>query len=976
MKTFLQYIAQDLASRFPNQLQQVVMVFPNKRAGLFMNEFLAQTSDKPIWAPTYVSITELFRQFSDNIKVPDKIQLVCELYPIYLKLRHQTEQELPLDSFYSWGEMLLADFDDTDKNMVPVHQLFQNLKDLKEMDTTEFLSEEQKEALGIFFDSFKFQDTDIQQEFIRVWDILEELYLQYKEHLQRKNLLYEGALFRKIVEELNPEDLTAPCYVFVGFNVLNKVEETLFQKVKDAGKALFYWDYDNYYTESPWGDMEAGHFLKRNMEKFGNSLPIDCFKSMELPKKVEIIAAATENAQVSHITPWLKQNLTEKESETAVVLCNEALLEPVLHVLPEDVKSLNITMGFPLASTPIYSFIKALCELQLEGFSEEKCCYRYEQVRNVLMHPYAHLVSENADALMKELTSNNIFLPAAITLGKDDNLSQLFPAQPLTQDIAALLNYLGNQISLIAKRLNGEENNGQSTFTPLYREAFFTAYTLLNRLNKLVEDKILNVQAKTLTRFIDQLMGGAAIPFHGEPIIGLQVMGVLETRCLDFKHLVLLSLNEGMLPKNESNSSFIPYNLRKAFGMTLIEQKIAVYAYYFYRLIQRAEKVTFVYNNNTEGLQKGEMSRFLLQYLIEHPSNHEVKNITLTTEQKPIVTEGITVDKTDEMMRKLIARYQSPKKYMSPTAFNTYLDCPLKFYFKYVAQIKTPDEVNMEIDNATFGNIFHHCAERIYCELTNNRRQGLIVQSMLEDLLKDEVKLRQIVDDAMKKDVFNIQDPSEPLPTLNGIQTIVQRVMLQYIKQLIRRDIKLAPFTIMGLEKEIKDKFYFQFQGQDAWIQIGGNIDRTDVYMDAELNKEILRIIDYKTSGSPQSPGTLEELFNKPEKRPYHALQAFYYAMQVPHCEGLNPRNHPVSPALFYIQKAAGDDYKPAIEIKEDAATRNNKHAVMDFETQIGMNFRELVKENLENLFDKEKPFCQGDVSHCEYCDYNNICRR
>lgn len=974
MNTFLQHIAQDLVSRFQNQLQQVVMVFPNKRASLFMNEFLAQACERPVWAPKYVSISELFHEFSD-IAVPDKIQLVCELYPIYLKLRHQTEQELPLDSFYSWGEMLLADFDDTDKNMVPAHKLFLNLKELKDMDTTEFLSEEQKEALGEFFDSFKFQDTDIQQEFIRVWDVLEQLYMEYREHLLSKNTLYEGALFRKIVEELKAEDLTAPCYVFVGFNVLNKVEETLFRKVKDAGKALFYWDYDTYYTASEWGVMEAGHFLKRNIDLFGNNLPADCFRSMEKPKDVEIIAAATENAQVSHITPWLKENLTEKESETAVVLCNESLLEPVLHVLPEDVKSLNITMGFPLASTPIYSFIKTLCELHLDGFSSEKSCYRYEQVRNVLMHPYAHLVSALAGNLMKEITVNSIFLPSALDLGKDEDLSRLFPAQPLNKDISAFLSYLTQQVELIAKRLNREENENSSTFTPLYREAFFTAYTLLNRLNSLVEQKILNVHTKTLTRFIDQLMASASIPFHGEPVIGLQVMGVLETRCLDFKHLMLLSLNEGMLPKNESNSSFIPYNLRKAFGMTLIEQKIAVYAYYFYRLIQRAEKITFVYNNNTEGLQKGEMSRFLLQYLIEHPANHKVRNITLTTNQRPLSSTAITIEKTDEMMKKLIWHYQRQDKFLSPSAFNTYLDCPLKFYFKYVAHVNVPDDVTTEINNAVFGNIFHHCAERIYCELTNNRRQGLIVESMLDGLLKDEVKLRQIVDDAMKEDVFHI-DRQEPLPTLNGIQTIIQQVMLRYVKQLLKRDMKLAPFTIMGLEKEIRDKFVFQFQGQDTWIQTGGNIDRTDVYMDPDLNREVLRIIDYKTSGSPQSAGTLEELFEKEDKRPYHALQAFYYAMQVPRCKGLNPRNHPVSPALFYIQKAAGEDYRPAIEIKKEDKPRSPKETIMDFEGQIGEAYRSLVKKHLEDLFNTGKPFCQSNASHCEYCDYNSICRR
>ena len=981
METFLNYIAQDLVARFGNKLQKMVIIFPNKRASLFMNEYLAQASDQPVWAPTYITISELFRKFS-NIEVPDKIRLVCELYPIYCKLRHLTEQDMPLDRFYSWGELLLSDFDDVDKNMVPAEKLFQNLKELKDLNDLDFLSDEQRNALGLFFDSFQFNDTQIQQEFIHVWDILGTLYIQFKEHLLTENLLYEGALFRHVVNNLQPKHLTADKYIFVGFNLLDKVEETLFEKIKETGKALFYWDYDLYYLNGKEGEMEAGLFLKRNLLSFKNELPESYFQSMKKPKEVEIIAAATENAQVNYISPWLKQNITKKESKTAVVLCNETLLEPVLHALPDDIENLNITMGFPLSSTPIYSFVKALCELHISGYNKEKGCYRFAEVRAVLLHPYAQMMSEHAAEKLNDLTNKNKFYPSPLDFHEDDLLSLLFPATCLEDDPAEFLIYLRKQVEIAAHSLSNLKENINATFTPLYHEAMFTAYTLLNRLIKEVEDKILTVNSKTLIRFIDQLMNRASIPFHGEPITGLQVMGVLETRCLDFKHIIMLSLNEGLLPKSGNNASFIPYNLRRAFQMTLVEHKMAVYAYYFYRLLQRTEKITFVYNNNTEGLQKGEMSRFLLQYLIEHPENHHITLRTLTTEQEPVLAQQISIPKTPEMLNNLISRYQKEnkrpdgktnRKYLSPSALNTYINCPLEFYFHYIAGINVPEEITDDIDNATFGNIFHKCSEAIYLKLTHGTGTGDITESMLQDILKNDYFLHETVNHFLKTEVFKMENPEEEMPTLNGIQYIIQHVMLRYVKQLLQRDLSLVPFTIRGLEKPIYDKVHFQVNGQETWVNVGGNIDRMDEYTDKETGKRILRIIDYKTSGSPQKASTLDDLFlNGISGRQYHALQTFFYAMQVNH-NGLNPHNYPICPSLFYIQKAAGNDYRPAVEIKKEDGIISS---ITDFETEIGDNYRLKIKEKLEELFNVETPFTQCDGSHCQYCDYASICRR
>ena len=412
--------------------------------------------------------------------------------------------------------------------------------------------------------------------------------------------------------------------------------------------------------------------------------------------------------------------------------------------------------------------------------------------------------------------------------------------------------------------------------------------------------------------------------------------------------------------------------------MTLIEQKIAVYAYYFYRLIQRAEKVTFIYNNNTEGLQKGEMSRFLLQYLIEHPAHHKLSLQTLTTDQMPILSQDIIIQKTPQMMQKLLRHYQSKyhkdgkEKYsfLSPSALNTYINCPLEFYFKYVAHIRVPEEVSDDIDNALFGTIFHRCSEKIYLHLTHGTGNGDIVASSLETILKNENFLRTVVNDTIKEEVFKI-NKSEDMPTLNGIQIIIQRVMLRYVRQLLERDLSLCPFTIRGLEKPILDKFPFRFQDKEEWVYIGGDIDRIDEY--TEGTERILRIIDYKTSGSPQKAGTLEALFqNGVNGRQYHALQAFYYAMQV-NSNGLNPQHLCISPSLFYIQKAAADDYRPTVEL----STGDKKpEAINNFEEQIGTDYRQQLREKIEELFSTTTPFTQCDGHHCEFCDYKNLCRK
>lgn len=957
METFLKQVAHDLYNKTEGNFTKVAIVFPNKRASLFFNEYLAQESDRPIWSPTYVSISELFRQSSD-LSIADPIKLVCDLYKVFQKATGSKET---LDDFYFWGEMLIADFDDADKNMADTHALFSNLKDLNElMDNYDFLEEGQKEALSQFFHNFSInQVTELKQRFISMWNVLGDIYAEYKALLESQSIAYEGMLYRQVIEQLDVEAIPYNKYIFVGFNVLNKVEHTLFKKLNEAGKAMFYWDYDTFYLNKT--PHEAGEFIRRNLRDFPSELPASFFDNLNQPKEVTFIESPTENGQVRYLPQWIRENLTSQEKETAVVLCNEALLQPVLHALPDNVKHINITMGFPLSQTPAYSFVNALMELHTSGYNPNNGRYLFAEVISVLKHPYTRQLSPEAEKLEQTLTRDNRFYPLPSELKQDNVLELLFTPRRNNLDLCSMLSEALKEVAVIYQQQAASHSDA---FDQLYRESLFKTYTLVNRFHTLIESKELNVQAGTFQRLLTRVMSSSSIPFHGEPAIGMQVMGVLETRNLDFRHLIMLSVNEGQLPKAGGDSSFIPYNLRKAFGMTTIDHKIAVYAYYFYRLMQRAEKVTLVYNTATDGINRGELSRFMLQFLIEW--GYPVLRKQLEAAQSPQDSTPIIIEKTPDVMERMKSVFDirnNPKALISPSALNCYLDCPLKFYYKYVALLSAPDEVTADIDSAKFGSIFHYAAEHIYKDLTAHGK--LISRENLETLLKDEVRLQTYVDNGFKELFFNL--PPNEQPEYNGIQLINSAVIVKYIQQLLRNDLRYAPFTFIGSEQRIFENIEICTSTGDIQSRIGGIIDRID------SKGESLRIVDYKTGGDADTPANVQSLFIPDKKRSNYVFQTFLYASIV--CKKLREKNDSrlVAPALLYIHRAASENYSPVIQMGEP---RKPKEPVDNFAQYEG-DFRENLKTLLEDIFNPDISFTQTEIEDkCAYCDFRALCKK
>ena len=959
MESFLKLVAADLYKHTEGNLAHTAVVFPNKRAGLFFNEYLAPQSDSPIWSPAYVSISELFRSLSPW-EVGDPVKLVCELYKIF---RRETQSTETLDDFYFWGEMLISDFDDADKNRVDTDKLFSNLQDLRNiMDDYTFIDDEQEEAIRQFFQNFSIERrTALKERFISLWNVLGNIYKGFRESLASQNIAYEGMMYRHVIEHLDVDKLPYEKYIFVGFNVLNKVEHTLFTQLKDAGKAVFYWDYDEFYMKENRQAVthEAGEFIRRNLRDFPSPLSGELFKNLSKPKEVHYIASSTENAQARYLPQWIRNNLTTPEKETAVVLCNEALLQPVLHSLPAEVKHVNITMGFPLSQTPVYSFLIALLELHTHGFNFKSGRYTFQSVVTLLKHPYTRQLTGQAELLEKELTRNNRFYPLPGELGKDEFLTRLFTPLSGNLNLCIRLSETLQQVAGIYQA-NTSGTEDTDAFNQLYRESLFKAYTTINRFRTLIEEDELTVQSETFRRLLVKVLSATNIPFHGEPAIGMQVMGVLETRNLDFRHLVLLSVNEGQLPKSGGDSSFIPYNLRKAFGMTTIEHKIAVYAYYFYRLLQRAERITLIYNTSSDGLNRGEWSRFMLQFLIEWP--HPITRQFLEAGQSPQGTSPITVEKTPDVMRRMQSLFDvraNPKAKFSPSALNYYLDCPLKFYYRYVAGLSAPDEVSAEIDSATFGSIFHYAAEHIYKDLTTHGK--VINKEALETLLRNEVKLQDYVDTAFKKLFFNV--PQNEKPEYNGVQLINSAVIARYLKQLLQNDLRYAPFTFIASEMEVDEPIDIQTPKGVIKSRIGGIIDRMD------SKDGTLRIVDYKTGGDADTPPHVESLFIPDKKRSNYVFQTFLYA-------AIMCRKQPtmkIAPALLYIHRAATETYSPVIQMGEP---RKPKEAVEDF-SKYEKEYRERLQGLLEEIFNPEKSFTQTEIiEKCTYCDFKALCKR
>lgn len=958
MNTFLEHVAADLLNKYGNDMAHIAVVFPNKRAALFLNQVLAQMADGPVWSPSYITISDFFRQHSE-LTVADPIKSICDLYKSYIEVTGNTNETL--DHFYGWGQLLLADFDDLDKNMADAQMVFSNISSLREIDDISYLNNEQKAELRRFFANFDDKPEGIRERFIALWSKLNNIYNSFKERLSNQKLAYEGMLYRNVVENTK-FDARYKQYIFVGFNVLQKVEQRLFKRLMKEDKATFYWDYDRYYMNTT---NEAGNYIRRWLDIFPNALPNDndnLYDNLGQEKEINIISAPTENLQARYITEWLRKDERYKDGKrTAIVLCDEHLLQTVIHCIPKEVESLNVTTGYPLLQTPIASMVTQLITLQMEGYSVQEQSFRLHHLNRVLRHPYGKYITSKVTDIIEKLNGERQFYVNP----KELSVIQYHPSDK--QNLPTFINWLAETIRIIGV-------NGSVDKDPLFEESVFRMYTLLTRLSELMTNGDLDADKIIFRRLLTQLIASTSIPFHGEPARGVQVMGVLETRNLDFDHVLVLSCNEGNMPKGVDDASFIPHLIRKAYDLTTIDNKVSIYSYYFHSMIQRAKDVTFLYNNSTQGSHTGEMSRFALQLMVEW--NHPIHRLTLQAGQEPMRYEAEVVMKDENVLKRI-----DEISYFSPTAINTYISCQLKYYFKYIAGIKELDEIDMDdVDNRIFGNIFHTAAQLMYERLLPRE---VITAKNIDYLLNTgksaqsftsgnaEQTLDDVVDEAFAIELFHQKPGTKIHPKLNGLQLINREVIIKYLRQLLRIDRRSTPLRVIGHEFDVKRTLTINVNGQKKEVETGGRIDRLDEILVDSDNPRI-RVVDYKTGKkAAEDLKNVDEVFDpkKIDKKSDYVMQAMLYSLiEAKHDITHNPNHRPVSPALLFIQHAGSEDYNPVISL--------GKNEITDV-TLYEEEFLDKVTERLEEIYNPEIAFSPTDEqSRCKYCPYKEMCGR
>lgn len=961
MTPFLKIVANNLFSEFGNReegLSDVTVVFPNRRAKLFFDQYLSECSERPIWSPTCMTIDELFESQTE-LCIADPLLLIGKLYDIYIEI---TKTDESIDSFWSWGEMMLSDFSDIDMNMVDAKTLFSNIELQREMvKDLSYLTDEQKTALQEFFKDFSDKnDTGLKKRYLEIWRVMGDIYSRFTDSLLKDGLAYEGLLRREVIKEIKTDSFTSRYYAFIGFNRLNKTEQEMFSALDGAEKALFYWDYDVSYLNDK---HEAGMFIKRNISRFPNRLDAVHFNNLSEEKQITIIKSSTDNAQARYIKDWIEELPGKADKETAIVLCDESMLQPVLHCMPSDkIDAVNITMGFPLSGTSAYSLFDSLLELQISAMKSGNR-FRSDAILRLLSHPLIARVSVKVDELRKIVLKRNSQYYTTEQLHYDNEIDFLFCQ---AKDNNSLLDYLLNTLRRLIPFI--EKQSEDTLFLPLNEEAIFRIHTQINRFNELIKEGRLNIKTDTLCKLIRKVLSGISIPFHGEPVVGMQVMGLLESRNIDFKHILLLSANEGILPNRSSESSFIPYNLRVAFGLTTMKEKSAVSSYNFYHLIQRAESVTMVYNGNADapGISKGLISRYLLQLMVDRKD--QIKRLSIDTIRIDSETSPIRIEKSSSVLNRLCNVYdadQESKFYLSPTVINSYIDCPLKFYLKNIAGIEFSKRQSEDIDYSQFGNIFHKTAELTYNYLASLSANRIIDKDSINKILKEKHILKDFIRQAFKEELFDKSDV--PFEDYSSIQALNFEVIKRYMEQLLKMDRDLyAPFEYISSEtkayKHIVQTAHPLKKGEKINVKLQGYMDRVD------RKDGIIRIVDYKTGGKKDIPNNIDEMFAHKVKRNYHAMQIFYYAYIM--CMQKDMRNSMIAPVLLYTRAS----YSP---VMEDIYYIMGGQPITDFRNGCMADFEKKLMEVIDEIFNPDIPFRQTEVEeNCKYCDYARICKK
>ncbi|WP_288757966.1 PD-(D/E)XK nuclease family protein [uncultured Parabacteroides sp.] len=957
MKPFLYQVASLFYEKWEAEVSCLAFVFPNRRTGLFFQKYLSEVADTPLFSPTILTINDLFIQLSGK-QSADRISMLFILYDIYIRQSGSTET---FDEFLYWGEMLLNDFDDIDKYMANARMLFSNVTDLREIENDfDFLSDEQIAAIRSFWSSFYPRgDTPNQQQFLAVWQVLYDLYEEFRATLAAEGKGYEGMIFREVVESMErgeSPDLPYEQIVFVGLNALSVSEERFLAQLQKREIADFYWDYVSDKVTDP--DNKASYFVSRNLKSFPSSMKLP--PEEKVKTEIEVIGIPSGIGQAKHVytllSDWCKEAemSSEEALRTAVILPDEHLLIPVLNAIPEQIRRINVTMGYPLAGTPVASLIEYILALQKNvRYIDRNPLFYFRDVLPVLNHRYILSTSpEIISSLVKEITENNKIYISHTELEKTPLLEILFT--PVT-GVEAFSDYLIKVLEELNKVMSAlsdeEEEDAPQRTNDLEQEFIFHYFTTVNRMKEVMKDARIEMKIDTFFRLLKRVTDTITIPFHGEPLSGLQIMGVLETRALDFDRLIILSMNEGIFPQRKAANSFIPYNLRRGFGLPTYEHQDSVWAYHFYRLIERASHVSLLYDTRSNGLQTGEVSRFVhqLHYHYEVPMRDKLVVYNVSSSKTP----PLAVPKREDIMRRLDAYRKGGSKAISASAINTYLDCPLKFYFSVVEGIREEEEVSETIESDVFGSILHKVMEELYKPFQGK----MVTVDLLKAIRKDTALLTGAIARAFASEFFK----TEVVRSLTGQNYLIGEMIRKYVEKILERDGKLTPFVYIESERKINGLISLSDHSE---IRLKGFIDRVDEVLDA------IRIIDYKSGSGTTTFSSIESLFNKEEKdRAKAVMQVFMYCWMYAHFT--ENKGKTIQPGIYYVRSLFSDPFDPSVYHRIE---RGKSEKVEDF-SGYAQAFEEGLRGCLDEIFNPEIPFTQTPTGKaCSYCPFKGIC--